>query len=329
MDSKPCNDLGRVNGIEVKYLCDCFAKPAYQKYRVATLKVLEQLLPPPTSMIRGNPRSDGELRKAAGDAEQPVNFDDLVGVLTGKLRLITETDGPTCDPLGPSNPAAAARQTHYQLAHDFLVRPIRRMAGERERLDQEGPGQASTRLDHGVVAGSPRRAPAPLDPGVGQHPAIRSSPRMVGRRTVVDRTARHYAVRACGFAAVLLALAVLAWEFKQWVEGPGTGHPARVCIRHEGPGNPRSDAGRSLVGGPHLTRREVDRLAAHPDDPRLLNVRLALLPIDPRQARPLGKQCLEVGPKSLEVIRSALVAQRGRILEADWNMQLIGDSGEV
>jgi formylglycine-generating enzyme required for sulfatase activity len=115
--------MGGVDGIGVKFLDDCFAKPEYKNYRGAAQRVLEKLLPPPTSMIRGRPCGGSELRKAAGCMEPPTEFAELVRVLASELRLITaaETDGSTPGPDG----AVPSGETHYQLAHDFLVRPIR------------------------------------------------------------------------------------------------------------------------------------------------------------------------------------------------------------
>ena len=50
-------DLGGVDGIGVKFLDDCFASAPYKRLRVAAQAVLKKLLPPPTSVIRGAPRT--------------------------------------------------------------------------------------------------------------------------------------------------------------------------------------------------------------------------------------------------------------------------------
>ena len=118
--------------------------------------MLRRLLPPPTSVIRGRPCGGGELREAAGYAEQPGEFAGLMRVLTGELRLVTvaETDGATPD---PDTTAATAGETRYQLAHDFLVRPIRRWL---EREQGSTPrGRARLRLK--LVTASWRERPGP------------------------------------------------------------------------------------------------------------------------------------------------------------------------
>ena len=140
--------LRDVDGIGVKFLDDCFTKPQYKHYGAAAKKVLLKLLPPPTSVIRGRPCGGGELRAAAGYAEQPGEFAELMRVLAGDLRLVTvaETDGSTPDQAGtdPDAPAASA-ETRYQLAHDFLVRPTRQWL-DREQGSTR-PGRARLRLE--------------------------------------------------------------------------------------------------------------------------------------------------------------------------------------
>ena len=145
--------LGGVDGIGVKFLEDCFTKPEYKHYGVPAKKVLAKLLPPPTSAIRGRPCGGSELQAAAGYAQQPGEFAKLVRVLAGELRLVTvaETDGS----MAGADPAVPAGKTRYQLAHDFLVRPIRRWL-ERE-LRSTRRGRARLRLE--LVTASWREQP--------------------------------------------------------------------------------------------------------------------------------------------------------------------------
>jgi serine/threonine protein kinase/formylglycine-generating enzyme required for sulfatase activity len=197
--------LGDVDGIGVKFLDDCFAKPEYKNDRRAAQKVLEHLLPPPTSAIRGRPCGASELRAAAGYKEPSSEFDELVRVLAGELRLITaaDTDGSTPGPGGAAPPGEA----HYQLAHDFLVRPIRHWL-ERE-LGSTPKGRARLRL--GLVTASWRQRPGPRQlpsllewAGILRH--IPSREWSTDERLVMSAAARHYAMRGVAALAVLAAV---------------------------------------------------------------------------------------------------------------------------
>ena len=204
--------LGGVDGIGVKFLDDCFAKPEYKHYHDAAQAVLNKLLPPPTSMIRGKPRGGGELRAEAGYAEQTGEFTELIRVLAGELRLVTvtETDGSTSAPPGPSlDPAVAAGETRYQLAHDFLVRPIRQWL-ERERGSTR-KGRAGLRL--AVVTASwlerpgSRQLPSLLEwASILRHIPPREW--STDQRRLMNATARYYSTRGVAAMAVLAAVAL-------------------------------------------------------------------------------------------------------------------------
>ncbi len=200
-------DLGGVDGIGVKFLDDCFTKAEYTHYGEAAKKVLAMLLPPPTSVIRGRPRGGGELRAAAGYAEQPGEFAELVRVLAGELRLVTvaETDRTTSG----SDPGVGAGETRYQLAHDSLVRPIRRWL---ERgLGSTPKGRARLRL--ALVTASWRDRP-----GSRQLPSLLEwvsilrhiPPRewSTDERRLMHAAGRHYSIRGALALAVLAALAL-------------------------------------------------------------------------------------------------------------------------
>jgi serine/threonine protein kinase/formylglycine-generating enzyme required for sulfatase activity len=204
------NKLGGVIGIGVKFLQDCFAKPEYKNYRDAALEVLKRLLPPPTSVIRARPCGGGELRRAADGAEQPVDFAELVRVLAGELRLITvaDRDGSTRGP----EPAVAGGEPRYQLAHDFLVRPIRQWL-ERER-GSTPKRRARLRLELVTASwverpGSRQLPSLPEWAGILRHVPARVW--STDERRLMKTTARHHFTRSVAAVAVLAAM---AWGFK-------------------------------------------------------------------------------------------------------------------
>jgi formylglycine-generating enzyme required for sulfatase activity len=200
-------DLGGKDGIGVRFLDDCFTKPEYKPYTVAAKKVLEKLLPPPTSAIRGVPRGAGELRAAAGYAELPREFEDLVRVLAGELRLITvaEPDGPAPGP----DPAVPGGETRYQLAHDSLVRPIRRWL---EREQGSTPrGRARLRLAVVTASWAPRPGSRRLPSLLEWASILRHIPPRewsTDERRLMLATTRHYATRGVAALAVIAAVAL-------------------------------------------------------------------------------------------------------------------------
>ena len=54
--------------------------------------MLKALLPESGTDIKGHMRSHGDLLAASGYASRPADFDDLLRILDGEIRLITPTD---------------------------------------------------------------------------------------------------------------------------------------------------------------------------------------------------------------------------------------------
>src|SRR5271157_3702428 len=108
--------LGGMEGIGVKFLEEAFdsplAAPAHRVHRRAATAVLQLLLPAPMEVLRGSPRSGCELREAAGYAEQPGDFADLLQVLDHELRLITPVDDTRAETGAPltTRPPRPARR---------------------------------------------------------------------------------------------------------------------------------------------------------------------------------------------------------------------------
>ncbi|QEH39283.1 Serine/threonine-protein kinase PknB (plasmid) [Aquisphaera giovannonii] len=124
-----------IGGIGETFLRETFdspaAPPSHRLHRQAAQGVLQALLPPPTSVLRGKARAADELRVAAGYSDRPGDFDDLMRMLDSDLRLVTPVDR---SPGGVPD----ARTPAYQLAHDFLVVPIRQWIERSRRASRAG-----------------------------------------------------------------------------------------------------------------------------------------------------------------------------------------------
>ena len=94
-------EVGGTEGVGVTFLEETFsspqANPKHRLHQKAAQAVLKALLPQTGTDIKGQMRSEAELREASGYAGQPRDFDDLVRILDHELRLITPTDPEGAD----------------------------------------------------------------------------------------------------------------------------------------------------------------------------------------------------------------------------------------
>ena len=97
------------------------APPEHRLHQKAAQAVLKALLPETGTDIKGEMRSEAELRDASGYASRPGDFDDLIRILDAELRLITPTD-----PEGSADDGQAdqARRGTVLPVHPRLPRPL-------------------------------------------------------------------------------------------------------------------------------------------------------------------------------------------------------------
>src|SRR5262249_33920894 len=90
------HEVGGTAGVGVTFLEETFSSPAanpkHRLHQKAARAVLKALLPATGTDIKGHMRSFVELLAASGYASRPKDFDDLIRILDGELRLITPTD---------------------------------------------------------------------------------------------------------------------------------------------------------------------------------------------------------------------------------------------
>jgi len=136
-------ELGGIEGIGVTFLEETFsadtAPPAHRFHQGAAQAVLKALLPDPSSVLRGRQRSAQMLQAAAGYAEKPVEFAELIHILDNELRMVTPVDPSAVEveaPGGGRSPSAP--ETYYQLTHDYLVPPLRQWLTRKQRETRRG-----------------------------------------------------------------------------------------------------------------------------------------------------------------------------------------------
>ncbi|HND55020.1 MAG TPA: hypothetical protein PLV92_21550, partial [Pirellulaceae bacterium] len=93
--SDTLRSVGGTEGLGVTFLDETFSSPraplSHRRHEVAARHVLQQLLPDHGGHIKGALRSRADLLKASGYWTRPNDFDELMQILDGELRLITPT----------------------------------------------------------------------------------------------------------------------------------------------------------------------------------------------------------------------------------------------
>ena len=132
-------EAGGTEGIGVSFLEGTFASrtapPEHRRHEMAARGVLRALLPPARVEIKGHMRGLEELRSASGYAGKPREFDELMRILDGQLRLITPT-APEAEVPGETTPNTPLK--HYQLTHDYLVPSLRNWLTRKQKETPSG-----------------------------------------------------------------------------------------------------------------------------------------------------------------------------------------------
>ncbi len=119
-------DVGGTTGIGVNFLEDTFssrnANPKHRLHEQAVRAVLKSLLPDVATNIKGHMRSHAELLADSGYESRPADFNTLLRILDGELRLITPTDP---EGLTDSSRDSSLATRYYQLTHDYMVPSLR------------------------------------------------------------------------------------------------------------------------------------------------------------------------------------------------------------
>jgi hypothetical protein len=138
-------EVGGTEGIGVNFLEETFgsrtANPKHRLHQQAAREILKTLLPEVGSDIKGHMRSHAELLEASGYQNRPSDFNDLLRILDGELRLITPTDPEGFQTDSGSDPSSK----YYQLTHDYLVPSLREWLNRKQKETRKG--RAELRLE--------------------------------------------------------------------------------------------------------------------------------------------------------------------------------------
>ncbi len=141
-------EVGGTTGVGATFLEETFsasgAPPHHRYHQEAARSVLRAMLPQAGTDIKGHKRSSDELRLACHYVSRPRDFDDLIRILDGELRLITLMDNTepielaanTTESTSTKERLAPAAQ--YQLTHDYLVPSLRDWLTRKQRETRNG-----------------------------------------------------------------------------------------------------------------------------------------------------------------------------------------------
>jgi hypothetical protein len=217
-------EVGGTAGIGVAFLEDTFSSPAanpkHRLHQGAARAVLNALLPEAGTDIKGSMRSSAVLLEASGYAGRPKDFDDLLHVLDGELRLITPTDPEGTE--GPGPPTVQAGMKYYQLTHDYLVHSLRDWLTRKQKETRRG--RAELLLADRAAVWNTRPENRQL-PSLRQWCSIRwltqSKDWTPPQRKMMRQASRYHALRGLVLAALL---ALVGW-------GAYDGHAALSSTR--------------------------------------------------------------------------------------------------
>ena len=357
MKSKPwtpavLKEVGGTEGVGVTFLEETFsastAPPDHRYHQKAARAVLKALLPDSGTDIKGHMRSYAELLAAADYADGPKDFDDLIGILDGEIRLITPTDPegsvgilpanssvgvlPASEIAGgtPTPPIAGrmpTRQGHgyYQLTHDYLVPSLRDWLTRKQKETRRG--RAELRLAERSASWNAKPENQQL-PSLWEFLDIRwltDKKDWTGlQRKMMGKAGRVHAMRS-GIVAAMLVVASIV--------GVGTRHAVvekQNATRAEGLVDALVNADIAKV--PEIvTNLEKYRAWADPllkakfnqakeGSSQRLNMALALLPVDESKMNYLRDQLLVVTPTQFPVVRDDLLHHEDAVIEPLWSV---------
>ncbi len=332
-------EVGGTKGVGVTFLEETFsattAPPEHRYHQKAARAVLKSLLPDSGTDIKGHMRSYAELLAASGYGSRPKDFDDLIRILDGEIRLITPTD-----PEGKEEAEVAAftrtRGTlevapnphsgecgytrFYQLTHDYLVPSLRDWLTRKQKETRRG--RAELLLADRAIVWNARPENRQL-PSLSQWFRIRwltaKKQWTPPQRKMMAKAGKYHAVRWLVAAAFLILLGFVGWEGY----GRLTAHFLRNrLLEASTPDTP------SIVKEMAPYRRWLDPLlheasaqAEKENDPRKqLHASLALLPVDSGQVEYLYGRLLQGQPQEVIVIREALSDHMQDITERLWKL---------
>src|SRR5262249_21263943 len=315
-------EVGGMEGVGVTFLEETFAAstapPQHRLHQKAAQAVLRALLPESGTDIKGQMRSHADLLEASGYAGRLQDFDALLRILDGELRLITPTDPEGVEAGNAASTKAATGEKYYQLTHDYLVHSLRDWLTRKQKETRRG--RAELLLGDRAAVWNTRPENRQL-PSLLQWLQIRWYTRTKQwtppQRKMMSKASRYHALRGL---VVLVVLALLGWG---GYETHGTLKAYALQDRlldantAEVPAIVEDMAPYRRWADPRL-RVALREAEANHDPRKRLHVSLALLPVDATQGDYLYGRLLDAQPQEVPVIRDFLDPHKDGLRERLW-----------
>ena len=330
------DEVGGTQGVGVTFLEETFAgstaSPERRLHQVAARGVLESLLPETGSDIKGHMRSEEELRLASGYADQPSDFEELMSILDGQLRLITPTDPEGMTAKTPAGETTAGRSRHFQLTHDYLVPSLRSWLTSKQKESREG--RAELLLGELAAVWNSRPTSRRL-PTFVQWVSIRwltaRKKWTPSQARMMSRAASYHSIRA-GFLAVLIfagfTTVIVSRQIEQERLLTNQAETLAVAILQSPPERAVqavSEAG-PLWPRVRMFLRDKSRLLAEQSRGRL-NAEIALVADDRSHVEFLRKRLLDSTPEEARAIAKSLEPAKASLIGSMWEVVESPQSG--
>jgi formylglycine-generating enzyme required for sulfatase activity len=315
-------EVGGTEGVGVTFLeetfCAATANPRHRMHQHAARAVLKALLPESGSDIKGSLRPHAELLAASGYASRPAEFDDLVRILDGDLRLITPTDPEGAEGSPQAQGLQPAGLKYYQLTHDYLVPSLRDWLTRKQKETRRGRAQLLLADRSAVWNARPESRQLPsLPQWLGIRWLTRKKDWTPPQQRMMRRAFHYHLARGLAVVVALLLLLGAGWE--------AYGRVRAQTLRDNLLTAPTENVP-AIVADMAPYRRWLDeplrqaraQAEADGDARKQLHASLALLPVDDGQVEFLYERLLAAEPQDVIVLREALRPHAGALGERLW-----------
>jgi serine/threonine protein kinase/formylglycine-generating enzyme required for sulfatase activity len=203
--------VGGASGVGVAFLRETFeattAAPSHRLHQRAAREVLKALLPHDGQNLKGEMKSRAELLEISSYAGQPRQFDELMRILDGELRLITPTERGPKEQEPSGDGAAAEPALSYQLTHDYLVPALREWLTTCQRQTRRGRAELLLAERAGIWNSHPSKRHLPSSVECLFIFSLTSRDRWTsGESRMMSAAAGHYGRRVAAIGFVVLAV---------------------------------------------------------------------------------------------------------------------------
>jgi len=322
-------DLGGAEGVGVAFLEESFsgphANPKHRRHQKAAQALLKALLPASGLEIKGQMRSEQELRDASGYADRDAEFHEVLRILDTELRLITPAD-PEGVEGGSRSMHRPPSERYYQLTHDYLVPALRDWLNRKLRATRRG--RAELRLAERARAWRNKPENRYL-PSTAEWVRIRALTQKRNwtdtERLMMRRAARLHGLRA---VAMVVVTTLAGWGA---IEAYGNGRAAGLvdslatAETRDVPTIIRQLAHYRRWANARL-KQMLDRSGMQSRD--RLHASLALLDSDSSQVDYLADRLLGAAPSTLPILSQALSGHRAELTKRFWTVLQQAKEGE-